>query len=637
MMSTRAYVAIPVNKLVRTRLLLHCKRLFASLVAASFTSSLFAATFQASPDLRAKTDTWVLEQFAAKSTVPLLVQLPEQADLSRAAEFADKTERGRFVYETLRQHAEKSQGELRRWLGERGVAHRPFWVANMILVEADAATAEALSRRADVKRLSANPTVQFKAPVDETSAANRNEAISAISAIEPGITKIRANELWALGYTGQNIVIGGQDTGYQWSHLALRDKYRGWNGTTANHNYNWHDAIRTGGGGCVPNAIAPCDDGSHGTHTMGTMVGDDGAGNQIGVAPGAKWIGCRNMDQGNGTPATYAECFQWFIAPTDLTGNNADPAKAPHVINNSWGCPPSEGCTNVNVLRTVVENVQAAGILVVVSAGNAGSACSTVNDPAAIYDASFSVGATNGASSVDGLASFSSRGPVTVDGSGRMKPDIAAPGVSVRSSVPASAYSVLSGTSMAGPHVAGAAALLMSAYPSLIGQPDAIKRALKRTAVRRTDAANCGNPSTAVPNNAYGWGRIDVKAAYDGAPGATLNVDQSTPTQRYDGGTDGLLIARYLAGFAGSALTGDALSVNATVTDPAAVSARLNAIRPALDIDGDGQVRFATDGLLVLRYLLGLRGSSLVAGTAVSGAQRNSAADIEAYIQLLMP
>ncbi len=96
----------------------------------------------------------------------------------------------------------------------------------------------------------------------------------------------------------------------------------------------------------APNSPVPCDDVGHGTHTMGTMVGDDGAANQIGVAPGAKWMGCRNMDVGNGTPATYSECFQWFIAPTNLANQNPDPTKAPHVINNSWGCPPSEGCTD---------------------------------------------------------------------------------------------------------------------------------------------------------------------------------------------------------------------------------------------------------------------------------------------------
>ena len=87
------------------------------------------------------------------------------------------------------------------------------------------------------------------------------------------------------------------------------------------------------------------------------------------------------MDQGNGTPTTYTECFQFFLAPTDLAGNNPDPLRAPHVINNSWGCPASEGCTTPNILQTVVENVRNAGILVVVSAGNSGPNCSTISDP----------------------------------------------------------------------------------------------------------------------------------------------------------------------------------------------------------------------------------------------------------------
>lgn len=624
-------------------------RILVAAALVSATAAHAAVPFTASARLASKADAWVLKELATAATVPVLVQMPSQADLSQAAAITDKTARGRHVYETLREHADATQADLRGWLATRGVQHQPFWVANMILVHADAATAEALAARTDVARLAANPTVKLSRPAPETPTEVRADAPLAVTAVEQGVTKIRATEMWAAGFTGQGIVIGGQDTGYRWTHSALKGKYRGWNGTTADHNYNWHDSIRTpilggGGGTCGLNSIVPCDDDGHGTHTMGTMAGDDGVSNQTGVAPGARWIGCRNMDVGNGTPATYTECFQWFIAPTDLAGANPDPSKAPHVINNSWGCPPSEGCddTALAAMKIVVENVQAAGILVVVSAGNDGSACSSVSDPAAIYEAAFSVGATNGGSSTDAIASFSSRGPVTVDGSGRMKPDIAAPGVNVRSSTRTSdaSYTSLSGTSMAGPHVAGAAAVLMSAKPELIGNPNAIKRAFMRTAVRRpasTTTTICGSAAGAVPNNTYGWGRIDVKAAYDGAPGATLNVDKSTPTNLYHGATDGLLIARYLAGFTGVALTADALSLDATVTDPVALQSRLDSMRPAFDIDGDGQYRLGTDGVLVLRYLLGLRGTALTAGAVASGSARTSAADIEAYLQLLTP
>ncbi len=183
---------------------------------------------------------------------------------------------------------------------------------------------------------------------------------------------------------------------------------------------------------CGSDSPEPCDDFGHGTHTMGTMVGDDGGSNKIGMAPGARWIGCRNMDGGKGTPATYSECYQWFIAPTRIDGSDPNPAMAPDVINNSWGCPPSEGC-NPNSLLIPVQNLVAAGIVTAHSAGNSGSSCSSVSDPAAIYDESFTVGATD---SSDNIAGFSSRGPVTVDGSNRPKPDVSAPGDNVRSSVP---------------------------------------------------------------------------------------------------------------------------------------------------------------------------------------------------------
>ncbi|GAB4479636.1 MAG: hypothetical protein Kow0088_20750 [Anaerolineales bacterium] len=258
---------------------------------------------------------------------------------------------------------------------------------------------------------------------------------------------------------------------------------------------------------CPYNSPEPCDDSDHGTHTMGTMVGLDGS-NRIGMAPKAKWIGCRNMDHGWGSPATYAECFQWFIAPTKIDGSDPNPAMAPDVINNSWSCPPKEGCTDPNVLKRVVEAVRAAGILTVQSAGNNGSECSTVSDPAAIYDASLTVGATDAS---DTIASFSSRGPVTVDGSNRLKPDIVAPGIDVRSSLPASLYGSKSGTSMAAPHVAGLAALILSARPYLKGQVDVLENLILSTALPLTTSQSCGGvPGSQIPNPTYGWGRIDA-------------------------------------------------------------------------------------------------------------------------------
>lgn len=448
---------------------------------------------------------------APASEIDFIVVLAEQADLSGAAKLASKVEKAKFVYERLTSVAERSQPAVTRALAKQGLAYQPFWAANMIRVRGPLSAVQMMAQRSDVARIHANPQVHFQEPVDERkSSRTKNEAIDSI---EPNISHIHAPDVWALGYTGQGIVVGGTDTGYLWNHAALIGQYRGWDGSAVDHNFNWHDAIHSNGGPCGPNSAQPCDDYGHGTHTMGTMIGTDGASNQIGVAPGAKWIGCRCMDQGVGTPTTYTECLQWFIAPTDSNGENADPAKAPDVINNSWTCTDSEGCTDVNVLKTIIENVRASGIVVVAAAGNDGSACSTVQDPPAIYDASTSVGAVN---NLDTIASFSSRGPVSSDGSNRLKPDVSAPGVSVRSAwnSSTSTYVLSSGTSMAAPHVVGTTALILSAHPELRGNVDAIETLLEQSAVGLTNGENCGGlPSTQIPNNTFGWGRIDALAA----------------------------------------------------------------------------------------------------------------------------
>ncbi|HKZ86259.1 MAG TPA: S8 family serine peptidase, partial [Anaerolineae bacterium] len=290
---------------------------------------------------------------------------------------------------------------------------------------------------------------------------------------------------------------------------------------SAVHDLNWHDAIHADVSGSPPgnpcgyNVTTPCDDHGHGTHTMGTVAGSD-ASNVIGVAPGAEWIACRNMDQGWGSPSTYLECFEWFLAPYPITGTIAggDPARAPHIINNSWGCPTYEGCVTGQEIVSGVQAMRAAGILTAVSAGNRGAwGCSTVDDPPAIYAESFSVGAYDSGGSI---ASFSSRGPVTIDGSGRLKPDIAAPGVLVLSASNASTstYRTLSGTSMAAPHVAGAAALLWDAAPYLVGEVDLTEWVLRLSARPAFTTQGCGgDTATSRPNNVWGWGRVDALAA----------------------------------------------------------------------------------------------------------------------------
>jgi subtilisin family serine protease len=453
---------------------------------------------------------WVMDHTAAGQTAEFIVVMAQQADLTPTRLMTTKAAKGQFVRDALWNTAQASQASLLADLRARGIAHQSFYVVNALWVQGDRALVMELAARPDVARIEGNPRIQNILPPPE------GPAPKSTMAIEPGISYVKAPQVWALGFTGQGVVVGGQDTGYRWTHQALKPHYRGWNGTTADHNFNWHDSIHTGGGICGPNSPVPCDDFFHGTHTMGTAVGvdsDNGGVNQIGMAPGAKWIGCRNMNGGVGTPATYLECFEFLLAPYPVGGTpqQGNPALAPDVTVNSWGCPTSEGCSP-STLLAAVQAQRAAGIVTEMSAGNSGSGCSTVTDPAAIYDESFTTGALN--TGTDTLAGFSSRGPVTVDGSNRVKPDIVAPGTNPRSCSNASdtAYTTANGTSMAGPHVAGAVALLLSAVPALSGNPDAIEQRLADSAFRLS-TASCSSTAGVYPNNLFGWGRLDILAA----------------------------------------------------------------------------------------------------------------------------
>jgi serine protease AprX len=468
------------------------------------------------PDnLGRKVEARLLAEAGGGRPCPCVVLLADQADLSAAYSIHDADARGWYVYRTLRAHARRTQTGLRTLLRRRGVKSQSLWAANAVVTTADMSLLTELAARADVRSIESNRSVHW---ITDPPLTQQLHTPGAAATIEWGVSNVNAPQVWALGFTGQGIVIGNQDTGMQWDHPAIQPHYRGWNGVSADHNFNWHDAIHSGGGVCGADSPLPCDDNGHGTFTTGIAIGDDGGTNQIGVAPGAQWIGCRNMDQGNGTPATYTECFQFFIAPTDVNGNNADPTRRPHIINNSWVCPPSEGCAP-NTLQTVVENTRAAGIFVEVSAGNSGPDCSSVDTPASIYAASFTTGAYDISNT---LAGFSSRGPVTVDGSNRLKPDIAAPGVNVRSSFPTNTYGGANGTSAAGPHVVGVVALLWSARPQLARDIDATETVLRTTAnpaLTVSPVQICGDiSSNTVPNNAFGYGAVDALAAVNAVP-----------------------------------------------------------------------------------------------------------------------
>jgi subtilisin family serine protease len=458
-----------------------------------------------------------VEAMTADETTEALVYLKDQAEFSAEEIPQARPDRNIYVVNKLKSHANESQAELLEFLDQKELEYKRFYVANIVLVKnIDRDTIVEIAEMGEVRKVLANPLVTgthyFRHEGGDEEAA--------VAGIEQGIKAIGADRVWSeLGVYGEGIVVGGQDTGVDHKHPAIAKQYRGYSegrGGQAqyDHDYNWHDAISAplGGGSndCGYDLQEPCDDNGHGTHTVGTIVGDDGTGNQIGVAPKAKWIGCRNMDAGDGRPSTYIDCFQFFMAPFPTGGNafeSGDASKAPHIINNSWGCPKSEGCEG-NEFVEVLANLKAAGIWTVVSAGNEGPSCSTIKDgPAHNSATTFSVGAVNGRNG--SVTFFSSRGPSRFDGA--IGPDISAPGQFVRSAVPGGGYRSFSGTSMAGPHMAGMGALMLSANKEMIGGVDSLQSAVLETADAKTTSRGCGSDtSTSVPNNVYGYGIINA-------------------------------------------------------------------------------------------------------------------------------
>jgi subtilisin family serine protease len=305
-------------------------------------------------------------------------------------------------------------------------------------------------------------------------------------------------------------VVANIDTGVQYDHPALVRQYRGnLGGGSFDHNYNWFDPSHV----CIP-ANVPCDNFPHGTHVMGTMVGDDGTPgpNQIGVAPNARWIAAKGCEDVSCTLSALLASGEWMLAPTDLAGGNPRPDLRPHVVNNSWVGGPGD-----TFYLDVIASWLASGIFPAFANSGSGPSCGTVGSPGD-YVASYSAGAFD---INNNIANFSGRGPsifpapsTAQSGPIEVKPNIAAPGVSIRSSVPVNSYSIFSGSSMALPHVAGTVALLWSAAPSLARNIGATRRILDDSAI---DVSSLGCGGTADDNNVWGEGRLDAFAAVERA------------------------------------------------------------------------------------------------------------------------
>ncbi len=428
------------------------------------------------------------------------VVMADQADTAFARDIAGQDARRAAVYATLVEHANASQADLRAFLEARGARYTPYYLVNGIEVEGGPLLRYAVARQPGVDRILESPQAR-PLPDDATGITLPDDGSYSPGTPAAGVDAIDAERVWKeLGVTGEGIVIGSADSGVDWTHPALRQQYLG---SDESHEYTWLDPWY--------GAPEPEDAGGHGTHTTGTILGSGG----IGVAPGARWIACRNLARNLGNPGYYLDCMQFLFAPYPPDGDplaDGDPARGADLTNNSWGCPPEEGC-DAMILTIAVQHLRDAGQMFIVSAGNEGPACSTIWAPANA-DAATTVGAVDPATGL--VTDFSSRGPILADGSGRIKPDVVAPGNQIPSSVPGGGYASLPGTSIASPHVAGLVALLWSADPSLVGDIDATEQIIVDTA-RYVPAPDLCGAGTAEQNNVYGYGIVDAYAAVSAA------------------------------------------------------------------------------------------------------------------------
>jgi len=448
-----------------------------------------------------KVEAQLQESMEQDGEASYLVYLQGKADLAGAEAIEDHDDRGWFVYRALKEVAERTQAPLLAYLaGEvqagRAKQVKSFFSVNAIGVTSTDPTLRGIAAYHEVEQILSAPALSIPEPLPGVEQLK-------IQGVEWNINQVRAPEVWAQGFFGQGVVVANIDTGVQFDHPALVNQYRGnLGGGSFDHNYNWFDPSSI----CGSPSTTPCDNNRHGTHTMGTMIGDDGGSNQIGVAPKAEWMTCKGCETNSCSSFALLACGDFILAPTDLNGNNPDPSRRPHVVNNSWG-----GSGGNPWYQGVVQSWRAAGIFPAFSNGNSGPFCGTSGSPGD-YPGSFSSGATDIS---DNIAGFSSRGPSAFGGV--TKPDIAAPGVSVRSSVsvPPNSYGTLSGTSMASPHTAGTVALAMSQFPSLRRDIPNTEKKLRPAAKILNTGQGCGGDGpTTHPNNVFGSGLDDAFAAF---------------------------------------------------------------------------------------------------------------------------
>lgn len=447
----------------------------------------------------------LVKAFEKNDQVTYIIRMKEEVNLNAArkegelaarfsSESLAKTEdviRGHVVH-SLQTISDETQESLTRYLDKQKKEgklenYHSFYVINAIEVTSNKQVMEAISKRKDISSIGLNETYTLDSKVIEKPKIDKQNLES--TEAPWNLKNLNVPEVWKLGLEGEGVTVGVIDSGVDYEHEALKEQWRGEQveDEISDAKYHWLDTT-------YESSKLPTDKNGHGTHVAGSVVGQaPDKTNKIGVAPKANWIAAKVFDQtGETSDSQLLRAGEWMLAP----GGRVD--LAPDIINNSWSI---SGAGKNEYFREVVQAWRAVNILPVFAAGNTRLG---VNDggpgsvPApANYPESFTVGALDESNK---LTNFSLLGPSPYD---EIKPDIAAPGEAIRSAAPGGGYAYMDGTSMASPHVAGLAALVLEANPSL--DVKALEEVLVETANPLTDK---NYPKS--PNNGYGAGIVNA-------------------------------------------------------------------------------------------------------------------------------
>jgi subtilisin family serine protease len=495
-------------------------RLFVSLIVL-LTATTFSQAGELSPGLELQ-----LSETADSAEIKVLLYLQDQVDMltldySLHESCTSLAERHRIVIQELKKTADRDQPALIAELGKfvssgKVKSFTPHWLINAIVVHTYANTVKDLVNLPQVDIIEANLVPELFEPAVSEENSREGERVIGIT---DALVSIEADRVWyELGIWGEGVLVANLDTGVNGNHVALSSR---WRGNSAPVSECWLDVIGEGAG-------FPSDSHGHGSHVMGTITGLAN-NDSIGVAPRAEWIACNAINQGSSGDfdADIISAFEWFADPD---GNEFTMDDVPDVVQNSWGVNENfSGYVDCDSRWwTAIDNCEAAGVVVTWSAGNEGPGSGTHRSPADRCDSPyncFSVGSTSQTSPFT-ISGFSSRGPSTcVGGAFPTKPEICAPGDNIYSVNSSGGYTQMSGTSMAGPHVAGVVALMRCAAPDL--DVITIKEIIMETA---TDLGSAGE------DNTYGHGFINayeaVLAAMSGyaeLSGIVSDVDTAEP------------------------------------------------------------------------------------------------------------